>query len=217
MEIVVKPLQASLLAGAAAMMIAGTAFAQSPNTHVLTVQLPGGGVEQIQYTGDTPPQVFLDASPARADSLWFFSGFGPDSPFAALDRMSEELNRRAARMLEQAEAMTRNLRSNPDQLIQAYSGSLAAGGQSYSIISTVTSNGVCGRSVEITSQGNGRQPHVVTRSFGNCGTGAHGPAGSIAVPSKSKQRPETITASAKTGADAKTGNTAKLREAALHY
>jgi hypothetical protein len=79
----VNPLQGSFLAGAAAMMIAGTAHAQSPNTHVLTIQLSGGGVARIQYTGDTPPQVFVDANPARADSFWVFPGFGPDSPFAA--------------------------------------------------------------------------------------------------------------------------------------
>lgn len=127
--------------------------------------------------------------------------------------MSQELDRRAARMLKQAEAMTRTLPSDPEQFIQAYSGSLPAGGQSYSFVSTVTSNGVCGRSVEITLQGNGRQPHVVTHSFGNCGSGAHGPG----LPPKSKHRPETITASAKTGGAAKAGDTALVREAVLHY
>ena len=208
---------ASSVAGAA-MIIAGAAQAQSSNTHVLTVQLPGGEVAHFEYSRDTPPQVFLDASPLRLDSSWLFPAFGPDSPFAALEQLSGELDRQAARMLEEAAAMTQNLRSDPDTLIQVNSGGHAASGHSYSFVSTMSSNGVCGRSVEITSQGAGKPPRVVTRSFGDCGVGAKAaPPGSVSVPSKQKHRPETIMASTQTGRAASAAPRDMVQQTALQH
>ena len=187
-------LLASLFAGAA--LVAG-ALAQS--SHVLTVQLPGGTVEKIRYSGDTPPQVFLDPDSGPAD--WF----GPNSPFAAFDRMSEELDQRAARLFEQAAGMAGNEPSDQDQLIEAYSGGLPVEAQSYSIVSTFTSNGACGRSVEIASRGDG-QRRVVAHSFGDCG-----PRATVAVPYRSKRRSDTITARAEPA------HKGELKEAALRY
>jgi len=39
----------------------------------------------------------------------------------------------------------------------------------FSYVSTLSSNGACARSAEITSTGNGAPPRVVTHSSGNCG------------------------------------------------
>ena len=53
-----RAIQTSLLADATMIVFAGFAQAQSPVTHVLTIHLPGGGVEQICYSGDVPPAKF---------------------------------------------------------------------------------------------------------------------------------------------------------------
>jgi hypothetical protein len=55
------------------------------------------------------------------------------------------------------------------------------GSQSYSFVSTMSGSGVCTRSVEITSMGNGAAPRVVSHSSGNCGS-AEGNPGSVNLP-----------------------------------
>jgi hypothetical protein len=45
---------ASALAG-----LAETALAQSSDTHVMQVRLPGGGIGEIYYTGNVPPKVVI--------------------------------------------------------------------------------------------------------------------------------------------------------------
>ena len=70
----------ALVAGAAVIAVAGisgVATARDLNTHVMTVQLPGGGVAEIRYTGDLPPQVVLGPAPTALVAF-----FGPASPFA---------------------------------------------------------------------------------------------------------------------------------------
>jgi hypothetical protein len=58
---------------------------------------------------------------------------------------------------------------------------MPAGGHSYSYISTMSGNGVCSRSVEITSQGNG-PPRVVSHSSGNCDPAIGGSTGAATLP-----------------------------------
>ncbi len=109
-----RTLRTALLAGVAASAIGfpGAALAQSPQTHVMTVRLPGGGVEQIRYTGDVPPQVVVAESPAPIEAFAPMpSLFGPQSPFAALDRISAEMDRQAAAMFRQADALAAQARS----------------------------------------------------------------------------------------------------------
>ena len=210
-----RTVHTSLLAGAAMILFAGVAQAQSPGAHLLSIHLPGGGIEQIRYSGDVPPEIFLGPNAVLADSSLLFPAFGPDSPFAALDRISEEMDQRAARLLEQAEAMTRQLPSGPDQLIQAHAGGLPPDGQSYTFVSTMSANGICGRSVEVTSSGNGGRPHVVTRSFGQCGGRPNAAAPeSIWEPSKSRHRPDTIMANAQSRQPAEAVRSGMVQEAA---
>jgi hypothetical protein len=56
---VMRVFRTALLAGAviAVSGISGVAAARDLNTHVMTIQVPGGGVAEIRYTGDVPPQV----------------------------------------------------------------------------------------------------------------------------------------------------------------
>ena len=200
-----RTVQTSFLAGAAMIVFAGfaQAQAQSPGTHVLTIHLPGGGVERIQYSGDVPPEIFFGPNPVLAELPVAFPAFGPGSPFAALDRMSEEMDRRAALLLREAAAMADHIPTEPGQLIQAQSRSLPPSGQSYHFVSAMSANGVCGRSVEITSFGDGKEPRVVSRSFGHCGTARPATArGSLPKPPKPAHLPDMVNTQSRSPAEA---------------
>jgi hypothetical protein len=192
-----RNLRTGLIAGVAAGAIGfcGAALAQSSNTHLLTVNLPGGGVAQIHYTGDVPPQVVL-SNGAPLD-VWtpMPALSGPGSPFAMLDRLSAEMDRQAAAMFVRADALAAQARSG--QLTEAAARDLPPGSESYSFVSTISGNGVCTRSVEITSQGNGTAPRVVSHSSGNCGAvpGATATIGLPAAPVPAN-RPDVVWASA---------------------
>ncbi|MBV9554962.1 MAG: hypothetical protein JO032_19460, partial [Alphaproteobacteria bacterium] len=63
------------------------------------------------------------------------------------------------------------------------------GVREYELVSTVTGNSVCNRSVEITSMGNGAAPKVVTHTSGNCGAASAGwqvPTQQESVPARDK-------------------------------
>jgi hypothetical protein len=76
------------------------AEARDLNAHMMTVQVPGGGVAEIRYTGDVPPQVvFSPASMALGAFMPFGAFFGPASPFATLDRISAPMDREAASLM----------------------------------------------------------------------------------------------------------------------
>jgi hypothetical protein len=154
-------------AAIAAIGFCGVAAAQSPQTHVMNLTLPDGGVAQIHYVGNTPPQVYISDSPAPVLSA-LPSVFGRGSPFAEMERISAAMDRQADQMFRQAAA----LMANPAQLSPTEIGTLPAGAQEYQFVSMMNGNGVCSRSVEITSQGNGTAPRVVTHTSGNCNTAA---------------------------------------------
>lgn len=167
-------LPTAFLAGVAAVAIglSGGAMAQSATAHVMTVQLPDGGVAQIRYTGNIAPRVSFSEAPTPIDvfaplpSVFGPSLFGPGSPFAMLDRISAAMDGEAAAMLRQAEAMSAAARSG--RLTGTALGNLPPNGASYSFVSTMSGNGVCSQSIEVTRTGNGA-PHVVRHSSGNCG------------------------------------------------
>ncbi|HEV2336924.1 MAG TPA: hypothetical protein VGS13_15575 [Stellaceae bacterium] len=188
-----RNLRTLLLAGVAASAIgfSGAVLAQSANTHVLTVRLPDGGLAQIRYTGDVPPHIaFSNVASVPMPAL-----FGPDSPFAALDRISAEMDREAAAMFAQADALAAQAQSG--QSTEAAARSLPPGSQSYTFVSTMSGNGVCTRSVEITARGDGAPPRVVSHSSGNCGA-MPGGSGSIGLPvaPAPANRPDVVWASA---------------------
>jgi hypothetical protein len=176
-----RTLQRTLLAGiaAAAFGIPGIAAAQTAEPHVMTVRLPDGGIAQIRYTGDVAPQVSFAPAPipelAPTPTL-----FGADSPFAMMERISAEMDRQTVALLRQTDAAMAEARSGAPVAV-ALSG-LTPGTESYSFVSTMSGNGVCTQSVEITSEGNGRTPRIVRHSSGNCGPAAGGSAGSVNLP-----------------------------------
>jgi hypothetical protein len=168
-----RHLSTLLVGGIAALTLAGaTAMAaerQDP-THEITVRLPGGGVERIEYTGNVAPRVIVDSAPLFAPI-----GFWSDPAFASLDRISAEIDRQMDAMFRQA------MSGAPftNGLNEAVLGKLPEGASSYSMISTSTGNGFCMRTTETTITGNGK-PQTVSHQSGNCGnehpSASHAPA-----------------------------------------
>jgi hypothetical protein len=194
-------LRTTLLAGVAAIGIGLAGAASAQNAHVMTVPVPGGGVAQIHYVGDVPPQIVFVPAPAAFDA-WTpaASVFGPDSPFAMMDRIAAEMDRRAAAMFRYAEAMAD--RDNAGGPAETGFGAMPfaatpGGGESYSYVSTVSGNDVCMQSVQITSRGDGTPPVVERHSSGNCGTAAVTPGRSgvqpaAPVPVRPSKQPDLI-------------------------
>lgn len=193
-------LRTVLLAGAAALAI-GISGAASAQTNVMTVALPGGGVAEIHYTGDVPPRVVVSDAPASF-AAWSPVGsfFGPGSPFAMMERISAEMDRQPAAMFRRAEALAAQAHSG--QPIEEAFGNLPAGSRGYTYVSTMSGNGVCTRSVEITSSGNG-PPRVVSHSSGNCGPASGGSSGAAtlpAAPARPAKQPDLLLTNASNGA-----------------
>jgi hypothetical protein len=189
MEMAMRNLRVLVVAGVAAIGIAGYAgfaAAESPGTHVMSVALPGGGVAEIRYTGDVPPQVTVAPdAPSFAAFAPLPAMFGPDSVFAQIERISAAMDRHAATLLRQAEALAAQPPSGPTEAALA---DLPAGSGSYSFVSTMTGNGVCMRSVEITSRGDGQPPRIVRHASGDCGSMPNG-ADSVVLPPAPAPRP----------------------------
>lgn len=156
-------LRNALLAGAAVVTLAGAAsLAQAQTTdtqagvHVMTVQLPNGAVQQIRYTGDVPPRVVFVPVAQQVDS-----------PFAMMQRMSEQMDRQMAMMMQAfSPMMAQPFAGGP---IQAGFGVMPAGA------------GVCMRSISVTYSGNG-QPHVVSKTAGDCGPATPAANAPVALP-----------------------------------
>jgi hypothetical protein len=185
-----RTLHSAIVAGIAATAIAGSgaAWAQRADTHIMTVRLPDGGVAQIRCTGNVAPQLRFDAAPAAFSAAAPLpSLFGPGSPFALMDRISAEMDRQAVTMFQQANALAAQAQSG--QLTETAMQNLPAGMQGYTFISTMSGNGVCTQSVEITSQGNGAPPRVVRHNSGNCGSSTGSVSLPAAAPSLSQPGP----------------------------
>src|SRR6516225_6638787 len=130
---VMRVFRTALVAGAAVIAVAGisgVAAARDLKTHVMTVQLPGGGVAEIRYTGDLPPQVVLSPAPTALGAVC-----GPASPFATRDRISAAMDREAASLMRQAEMLANAPGLAPDLPIEMDRGKLPPGTQSYSMVS----------------------------------------------------------------------------------
>jgi hypothetical protein len=152
-------LTGAVLAGGAAIMaaaVATPAVAEDSQVHVLTVQLPGGGVEQIQYTGDVAPQVVLVPAPRMVTGPVVAPLAGID-PFVELERISALMDQQAAAMLRQVENLQGGMIPR-----------LPPGASGYSFVSTMSGNGACTRSVQITYSGSAAQPRMVFSTSGDC-------------------------------------------------
>lgn len=153
-----------ILGACAIAALAGSAAwaSSAPAQHRLTVWLPGGGTEQITYFGDVAPKLSITPGDFAPASFW--------SPLAfdamPIDRIAAAMDADMASMIRRADAMAAMPAFNG--MTEASLGAMPPGAQSYSVVSTMTGDNVCTRSVEITSSGNGKAPQMVRHSSGNC-------------------------------------------------
>ncbi len=75
----------SLVLAAAAVGLVVPAMAQGSDVHVMTVLLPNGAVQQIQYVGDVPPRVVVAG------------------PFALMQQMMADMDRQMAGLMRVAQ------------------------------------------------------------------------------------------------------------------
>jgi hypothetical protein len=151
-----------VLSGVAALAVAGCAgLALAQPLHSLLVRLPDGGVAQIEYAGNIPPRVAFAPAPLPVEFL------PAASPFVALDRISAQMDREMAALIDSAAFPPPAL--GPGPLLNADMRNLPAGATEYSYVSTIGGGGnYCSRSVEVTRAGPDGHPHVVTHQSGDC-------------------------------------------------
>ncbi|HVA15889.1 MAG TPA: hypothetical protein VNF99_21770 [Stellaceae bacterium] len=167
----------TLLAGIGSLALAGAVAA-----HTLAVRLPDGTTERISYAGKVAPQIaFVPAAalPNSYQSL-FAPAIAPNSPFALMQQISAGMDRQAATMLRQAQALAAQPSAGLGPITVDMSR-LPQGAQGYSFVATLTPGGACMQSMEIIATGPGRAPQVVSHRSGNCGTLSGAPA-TVAAP-----------------------------------
>ncbi len=153
--------RATILAGAAALLVAGTAVA-ADQLHKMDVALPDGSTAHIEYAGDVAPKVTVEPADPRAAVAY--------DPFLQLDRMAAEMHARQQQMMQQVAEMERAAAANgtaaPGQV--AFVGNLPAGAHVSYFSSTTDARG-CTQTVQYSSDGkSGEQPKVTRASAGNC-------------------------------------------------
>jgi hypothetical protein len=160
-----------LLAGAAVvgLGLAAPTLARELDLHHITIHLPGGGVETIDYTGKAVPRMIVHpvmvhriADPWADDFFWP-AGFG----FADFDRIAARMDAQMAAMMHQAELLTRL--PHGQALNQAVLKDLPPGTTSFSYVSTSTGNGTCTQVTRITRSVEDAKPQVVSQTSGDCG------------------------------------------------
>jgi hypothetical protein len=151
----------TILAGGAALLVAGTAAYAAEKLHTMNVSLPDGSVAQIEYTGDVAPKVSV--APADAVPVVYAD------PFAELDRMAAYMEAQHRAIVQQFEALQQAAAKSgagaPGQLTVV--GDLPAGTHYTYVSSTIDEHG-CTQTVEYSSDGRSAQPKVTRTSAGNC-------------------------------------------------
>jgi hypothetical protein len=144
-----------VLAGAGAAALAGAAVAASRDAHMMNVPLPDGSTAKVEYVGDVAPKVTVIPAPAAA-------------PFGMFDRSMFDMQRQIDVMMHQIDNVARvPMAAVPGLNVAAY-GNALSGAQSVTIVSTSNGARTCTRTTDVTSQGVGKPPKVVTNVSGDC-------------------------------------------------
>jgi len=147
-----------VLAGLGAAAIAGAAVAASRDSHVMNVPLPDGSTARVEYVGEVAPKVTVVPVPA--------------APFGMFDHSMFDMQRQIDTMMRQIDVMARSpmaVTGTQGMNVAAY-GNAPAGSQSVTVVSTSNGSKTCTRTTEVTSQGAGKPPKVVTNVSGDCDT-----------------------------------------------
>jgi len=153
-----------VLAGLGAAAIAGAAVAANRDSHIMNVPLPDGSTARVEYVGDVAPKVTVVPDPV--------------AQFGMFDRSMFDMDRQIDAMMRQVEAMARApvaVAGAPETNVAAY-GNPPAGMQSVTVVSTSNGAKTCTRTTEVTSQGSGKPPKVVSNVSGDCGSAPAAPA-----------------------------------------
>lgn len=146
---------AIVLAGLGAVGIAGAAVAASRDTHTMNVPLPDGSTARVEYVGNVAPKVTVVPAPM--------------AQFGLFDRSMFDMQRQIDAMIKQVDAMARMpVAGTPGLNVAAY-GNAPEVAQSVTVVSTSNGAKTCTRTTEVTSQGAGKSPKVVTSVSGDCG------------------------------------------------
>jgi hypothetical protein len=98
-----RNVRTAVLAGAAAILVAGTAVAASQNTRMLTVGLPDGSIARVEYVGDVAPKVivepFKELTPIRPSNPF------DAAPIAMLEHVSTAIDEQVEAMMRQVQAL----------------------------------------------------------------------------------------------------------------
>jgi hypothetical protein len=171
----------AILAATACAAFAGAAFAASDEAKVMLIALPDGSVQQVRYQGDVAPQIVLVRAPAPV-SL-FDAAFGPDSPFAEMDRISAMMEAQSQAMMRQAAAMQAQAPAG-NGIVMTNAQGQPVGTMHYSFTSSTTSADGCTQTVSYSSDGaaTADQPRVIRTNTGSCSASPAAPAGKADSP-----------------------------------
>lgn len=173
--------RSTLLIGAGALLLAGTAAVAAEKLHTMEVALPDGSTAHIEYAGDVAPKVTIEPVEQQARAA--------HDPFAEMDRMALMMQARQQAMMQRMAAMQQAAaQANAGAGATAaaapgvtFVGNLPAGAQVSYFSSTTDANG-CTRTVQYSSDGDSKeQPKVTRASAGNCDAAAATPAGPTAA------------------------------------
>lgn len=179
-----------ILAGAVVAGLAAAGAMAAENSHVLTLRLPDGSQEQIRYTGDVAPKVRILSGPQTYVAFApMFDAFGQYSPFAAMDRMSEAMDRDAARLLSQAQPILAGVGG----LKQVDLGNLPPGVSGYTVVSTFSGGKMCTHTTRYSAGEGGSPAKVLTSSSGDCGPAKSGGPEMTAAPAQPAQQAPVLT------------------------
>ena len=158
---------AIILAGLGAIASTGAVAAASQNSHILSWPLPDGSTAKIEYVGDVAPKVTIAPRPSDARV--------PIAPFGLLDSAFLDIDRQIDAMMRQVSQMTQQSASGAPALDLASYGNAPAGTTGVTVVSTSDGTRTCTRRTEVTAQGPGKAPKVVSSLSGDC-DGAKEPA-----------------------------------------
>jgi hypothetical protein len=157
-------------AGVAAAAIAGSAVAASSDKHMMEVALPNGGTAHIEYYGDVAPKVTIAPGAfAPFGAAWAPMAF---PSFGNLDQVIARMNAAQAAMMKQVQQITRGVGSKVAPINVVSYGDMPAGANSVSVVSVSNGGGTCTRTTQVTSEGVGKAPKVVSKITGNCAPAA---------------------------------------------
>lgn len=157
-----RKLHSAVLAGAAAIAVAGTAIAASRDVHTLNVSMPDGSVAHITYHGDVRPNVRVEPAEAVLPLLAAFDG-----PWISLDRMAAQFDASIREMANNVGALSR-AQGAGDGVNLAGLPKLPPGVVEYFSSTMSTGRGSCTRTVQVTAVGQNQAPKVLSSASGDC-------------------------------------------------